>query len=185
MNRPPMERTPAIAALFQQAREIGRGLGLELSEGSTGGGSDGNFTAALGVPTLDGLGARGGGAHADDEHVLIDSLPERAGLLAALAPLLTAGMITAMSTEPSLKVDDQITIRRADRDRRLSRLPGRPAEGLGHQRRRLPGPRRDDGRRQPARGPGSGCVSAGRRGRGDVVRLPRPGRRPASAFTRN
>ena len=62
MNRPPMERTPAIAALFQQAREIGRGLGLELSEGSTGGGSDGNFTAALGIPTLDGLGARGGGA---------------------------------------------------------------------------------------------------------------------------
>ena len=60
-------------------------LGLELTEGSTGGGSDGNFTAALGVPTLDGLGARGGGAHADDEHILIDSLPERAALLACLA----------------------------------------------------------------------------------------------------
>ena len=82
-NRPPMERTPAIAALFRAGAEIGRGLGLELSEGSTGGGSDGNFTAALGVPTLDGLGARGGGAHADDEHVLVDSLPERAGLLLA------------------------------------------------------------------------------------------------------
>jgi glutamate carboxypeptidase len=80
-NRPPMERTPAVAALFQHAREIGRRLGLELSEGSTGGGSDGNFTAALGVATLDGLGARGGGAHADDEHVIIASLPERAGLL--------------------------------------------------------------------------------------------------------
>ncbi len=83
-NRPPMERSPAIAALFEQARRIGRELGLELSEGSTGGGSDGNFTAALGVPTLDGLGVRGGGAHADDEHILIDSLPERAALLAAL-----------------------------------------------------------------------------------------------------
>ena len=59
-------------------------IGLELTEGSTGGGSDGNFTAALGIPTLDGLGARGGGAHADDEHILIDSLPERAALLAAL-----------------------------------------------------------------------------------------------------
>ena len=60
------------------------GSGLELTEGSTGGGSDGNFTAALGVPTLDGLGVLGGGAHADDEHIVIDSLPERAALLAAL-----------------------------------------------------------------------------------------------------
>ncbi len=83
-TRPPMERSPAIAALFEQARQIGHGLGLDLTEGSTGGGSDANFTAALGVPTLDGLGARGGGAHADDEHILIDSLPERAALLAAL-----------------------------------------------------------------------------------------------------
>ena len=79
-----MERTPAIAFLFEQAKWIGRLLGIELTEGATGGGSDGNFTAALGVPTLDGLGARGGGAHADDEHILIDSLPERAALLAAL-----------------------------------------------------------------------------------------------------
>jgi glutamate carboxypeptidase len=83
-NRPPMERSPAIAALFEQARGIARTLGLELTEGSTGGGSDGNFTAALGVPTLDGLGVRGGGAHADDEHILVDSLPERTALLAAL-----------------------------------------------------------------------------------------------------
>ncbi len=83
-TRPPMERTPAVAALYEQAQRIGRQLGLELTEGSTGGGSDGNFTAALGVPTLDGLGVRGGGAHADDEHIVIDSLPERAALLAAL-----------------------------------------------------------------------------------------------------
>jgi glutamate carboxypeptidase len=87
-NRPPMERTAAIAALFEQARQIGRRSGLELTEGSTGGGSDGNFTAALGVPTLDGLGARGGGAHADDEHVLVDSLTERAGLLYGLLRFL-------------------------------------------------------------------------------------------------
>jgi len=83
-SRPPMERTPAIAALFDRAREIGRELGLALTEGSTGGGSDGNFTSALGIPTLDGLGAHGGGAHADDEHILIESLSERAALLAAL-----------------------------------------------------------------------------------------------------
>jgi glutamate carboxypeptidase len=83
-TRPPMERSSTIADLFEKARRIGRDLGLELTEGSTGGGSDGNFTAALGIPTLDGLGARGGGAHADDEHILIDSLPERAALLAAL-----------------------------------------------------------------------------------------------------
>jgi glutamate carboxypeptidase len=79
-----MERTPGVAALFKQARAIGQELGLDLTEGSTGGGSDGNFTAALGIPTLDGLGARGGGAHADDEHILIPSLVERATLLAAL-----------------------------------------------------------------------------------------------------
>jgi len=83
-SRPPMERTPAIAALFGRARQIAGELGLELTEGSTGGGSDGNFTAALGVPTLDGLGVMGGGAHADDEHIVIDSLPQRAALLAAL-----------------------------------------------------------------------------------------------------
>jgi glutamate carboxypeptidase len=84
INRPPMERIPGTASLFGQARRIGRELGLDLTEGSTGGGSDGNFTAALGIPTLDGLGARGGGAHADDEHVVIDSLCERSALLAAL-----------------------------------------------------------------------------------------------------
>jgi glutamate carboxypeptidase len=84
LNRPPMERTTAIAALFEQAQQIGRRTGLELTEGSSGGGSDGNFTAALGIPTLDGLGARGGGAHADDEHVLVASLLERAGLLYGL-----------------------------------------------------------------------------------------------------
>jgi glutamate carboxypeptidase len=63
-NRPPMERTPASTALFERARAVGAGLGLDLAEGSTGGGSDGNFTSAVGAPTLDGLGAPGQGAHA-------------------------------------------------------------------------------------------------------------------------
>jgi glutamate carboxypeptidase len=83
-TRPPMERTPAIARLFEQAQRIGRQLGIELTEGSTGGGSDGNFTAALGIPTLDGLGVRGGGGHADDEHIRIDSITASVELLAAL-----------------------------------------------------------------------------------------------------
>lgn len=83
-NRPPMERTPAVAALFQRVQEVGRLLGLELGEGSTGGGSDGNFTAALGIPTLDGLGVPGCGAHADHEQIEVDALPVRAALLAAL-----------------------------------------------------------------------------------------------------
>jgi glutamate carboxypeptidase len=83
-NRPPMERTAAIGALFERARAVGRTLGMDLHEGATGGGSDGNFTAAVGTPTLDGLGAGGAGAHAEDEHVRVDSLPERAALLAAL-----------------------------------------------------------------------------------------------------
>lgn len=84
LNRPPMERTATIVAAFERAREIGRGVGLELVEGSTGGGSDGNFTAALGVATLDGLGCPGDGGHADHEHILVDELPGRTALLTAL-----------------------------------------------------------------------------------------------------
>ncbi len=83
-NRPPMERTEAVADLFHKAREIGRSLGIDLTEGSTGGGSDGNFTAAIGIPTLDGLGPLGGGAHATDEHVIVSSMIERSALLAML-----------------------------------------------------------------------------------------------------
>ncbi len=83
INRPPMERRMAID-LFRRARELGLKLGLELEEASTGGGSDGNFTAALGVPTLDGLGGVGDGAHALNEHVIVSSLPHRAALLATL-----------------------------------------------------------------------------------------------------
>jgi glutamate carboxypeptidase len=83
-TRPPLERSPGGAALFAQAREHGRALGLDLRESSSGGGSDGNIVGALGVPVLDGLGAEGGGAHAPDEHVLIESLPVRAELLARL-----------------------------------------------------------------------------------------------------
>ncbi len=83
INRPPMERARA-AGLFRKAKELARELGMELQEASTGGGSDGNFTAALGIPTLDGLGGVGDGAHARREHVLIRELPRRAALLAAL-----------------------------------------------------------------------------------------------------
>lgn len=82
-NRPPLERS-ATGALFERVREIGRGLGMELAEGSTGGGSDGNFTGALGIPTLDGLGVPGDGAHADHEHILVDEIPSRATLLVAM-----------------------------------------------------------------------------------------------------
>jgi len=84
LNRPPMERTPPIVALYEKARDLGRQIGLEIPETGTGGASDGNFTAALGIPTLDGLGAEGDGGHALSEHVLIKSLPERATLLALL-----------------------------------------------------------------------------------------------------
>ena len=84
LNRPPMERSEAMARLFEQARQIAAAIGVQLEEGSTGGGSDGNFTAALGIPTLDGLGAEGEGAHAAHEHVLVGSFPRRAALLAGL-----------------------------------------------------------------------------------------------------
>lgn len=84
INRPPMERTEATAAWYARAAAIAEALGDELGERLVGGGSDGNFTAALGVPTLDGLGAVGGGAHALDEHVLRAAMPVRAALLAGL-----------------------------------------------------------------------------------------------------
>lgn len=83
-ERPPMERGPGVARLFELAREVGAALGQTVDEGATGGGSDGNFCAALGIPTLDGLGAVGDGAHALDEHVLIPALAPRAALVAGL-----------------------------------------------------------------------------------------------------
>jgi len=89
-NRPPMERTAGVARLFDLARETGRELGQAVAEGATGGGSDGNFTAALGIPTLDGLGALGDGAHALHEHVLLSALVPRAALLARLIARLSA-----------------------------------------------------------------------------------------------
>jgi glutamate carboxypeptidase len=84
INRPPMERTMKIVALFEGAKRLAAELGIELSEGDTGGGSDGSFTAALGIPTLDGLGPDGAGPHALHEHVLIESLVPRAALLTQL-----------------------------------------------------------------------------------------------------
>lgn len=84
LNRPPMERTSGVAALYAKAREIASKIGFELAEAAVGGGSDGNFTAALAIPTLDGLGAVGEGAHAPHESILIDELPRRAALLAGL-----------------------------------------------------------------------------------------------------
>jgi glutamate carboxypeptidase len=84
IDRPPLERSAAVVALYDLARDVARGLGRELAEGGTGGGSDGNFTAALGVPTLDGLGAVGNGAHARHEHVEIGALSWRTALLAGL-----------------------------------------------------------------------------------------------------
>ena len=84
LNRPPMPRDAIMGRTFEKAQAIGRELGLHLAEGSTGGGSDANFVAPLGIPVLDGLGAVGDGAHSDREFVWVDSLPERAALLAAL-----------------------------------------------------------------------------------------------------
>jgi glutamate carboxypeptidase len=82
-DRPPLERRHSVA-LFARAKAIAHQLGFSLGEAAAGGGSDGNFTAVLGIPTLDGLGAVGDGAHAPHEHVLITAMPQRAALLAAL-----------------------------------------------------------------------------------------------------
>jgi len=84
VNRPPLERNSAVMSLFAQAHSIAAEVGFELGEGASGGASDGNFTAALGIPTLDGLGVEGDGAHAEHEHIMLADLPRRAALLTAL-----------------------------------------------------------------------------------------------------
>lgn len=84
VNRPPMERSAGVASLYKKASEIAKQLGWKLEEAAVGGGSDGNFTASLGIPTLDGLGGVGEGAHASHESIIISELPRRAALLAEL-----------------------------------------------------------------------------------------------------
>ncbi|HSM87241.1 MAG TPA: M20 family metallopeptidase [Candidatus Limnocylindrales bacterium] len=84
LNRPPMERTEGTARLFRMAQELARPLGMDLDEAATGGGSDGNFTSGMGVPTLDGLGAVGEGAHAAHESIVMEELPRRTALLVRL-----------------------------------------------------------------------------------------------------
>jgi glutamate carboxypeptidase len=84
INRPPMERKPGTVRLYRRAKSLAALLGFELGEASTGGASDGNFTAALGVPTLDGMGAVGEGAHAQHESIVLEQLAPRTALLAGL-----------------------------------------------------------------------------------------------------
>ncbi|HEV3460444.1 MAG TPA: M20 family metallopeptidase [Candidatus Dormibacteraeota bacterium] len=88
VDRPPMERGPGVVRLAQLAQRLAGDVGFSLTETSTGGASDGNFTAAMGVPTLDGLGPDGGGAHADTEHLLVESWLQRTQLLRLLIEAL-------------------------------------------------------------------------------------------------
>ncbi|AQQ54004.1 M20 family metallopeptidase [Planococcus lenghuensis] len=82
--RPPMQRTAETGELFERARKVAAELGIQIGEASVGGGSDGNFTSSMGIPTLDGLGAAGSGMHAKDEHILKDQIPFRTALLGKL-----------------------------------------------------------------------------------------------------
>jgi len=84
INRLPMERTTGVAALYKKAQTIAREVGWKIDEAAVGGGSDGNFTAGLGIPTLDGMGGVGEGAHAVHEYIVISELPRRALLLAGM-----------------------------------------------------------------------------------------------------
>ena len=84
INRLPMERTVGVAALFKTAREIATQVAWRLEEAAVGGGSDGNFTAGMGIPTLDGMGGVGEGAHAPHEFIVVSELPRRALLLAGM-----------------------------------------------------------------------------------------------------
>jgi glutamate carboxypeptidase len=91
LHYPPLERTPQVVKVYEAARSVAADLGLPLDEASTGGASEASFAAALGIPTLDGLGADGDGAHAEHEHVLLPSIPERVALAAGLIARLAQG----------------------------------------------------------------------------------------------
>jgi glutamate carboxypeptidase len=80
----PMERNAGVIALYRKAQQVARRMGWKLEEAAVGGGSDGNFTARMGIPTLDGMGGVGEGAHAVHEHIVISELPRRALLLAGM-----------------------------------------------------------------------------------------------------
>lgn len=82
LNRPPMERTEATVRLFELAKKAGKTIGIDVKEAHIGGGSDGNFTSGIGIPTIDGLGCYGDGAHADHEHIVLSELPKRTSLIA-------------------------------------------------------------------------------------------------------
>jgi glutamate carboxypeptidase len=84
VNRPPLERTDSVAALFEKAKQTAASFGYDLEETQVGGASDGNFVAALGVPVLDGLGIAGDGAHRMDEHIIVDDIADRATLVTLL-----------------------------------------------------------------------------------------------------
>jgi glutamate carboxypeptidase len=88
LNRPPLERTAGVVRLYKLAQRLAAEVGVQLAESSTGGGSDGNFTAGMGVPTLDGIGGVGEGAHASHESILVDRIADRAALLAKLVAAL-------------------------------------------------------------------------------------------------
>ena len=91
VERPPLERSGGVVRLYEEARRVAASLGRDLGEGAAGGGSDGNFTAAIGVPTLDGFGPEGDGAHAAHEHVRLDDVIWRGAFLAALLETLSGG----------------------------------------------------------------------------------------------
>ncbi len=90
LHYPPLERSPGVAALYAQARTVAAEIGITLEETGTGGASEASFAGALGIPTLDGLGGDGDGAHSEDEHVLLASLPGRAALVAGLIERISA-----------------------------------------------------------------------------------------------
>jgi glutamate carboxypeptidase len=107
LNRPPLERTPAVVALHAWARRIAEEIGFDLGEGESGGASDGNFTGALGIPTLDGLGVLGDGAHAEHEQIVVGDLPRRAALLTALVAGFGAATVDTAS-EGSVATGDAV-----------------------------------------------------------------------------
>ena len=125
INRLPMERSAGVAGLYKKAFEIAKELNWKLEEASVGGGSDGNFTASLGIPTLDGLGGVGEGAHAKHESIILAELPRRAALLArSLSSRLNVGASDlARAAVPEANRSEAVLTQAAPRARGWAKVP--------------------------------------------------------------
>ena len=167
VTRPVWEPDAGTMALYEKARGVAKAMGVELPHGSAGGGSDGNFTGAMGIPTLDGLGVRGADAHTLNEHIEVDSLAERGRLMAGLLATLECGAASPGRFRACITAK-----RRQDQDKRSDDVPDGPNHGFVDLNKYQPAiPRRDTGMADARISASPRARRHSRDGRGGAVRV--------------